>query len=77
MLSECLAAQNRDHAIIVLERLRAVAKHIDPSVTKLETLAWLTLLIIQQGTAIERRHGSPPEQRSRSPLDEGYWSESQ
>ena len=29
---------------------RAVAKHIDLSVTRRETLAWLTLLIMQQGT---------------------------
>jgi len=29
---------------------RAIAKHIDLSVTRRETLAWLTLLILQQGT---------------------------
>src|SRR5450759_2113526 len=29
---------------------RAVAKHIDLSVTRRETLSWLTLLIMQHGT---------------------------
>jgi hypothetical protein len=37
----CLAAKDRAHAI---------AKHIDLSVTRRETLPWLTLLIMQHGT---------------------------
>src|SRR3989304_4370452 len=36
---------------------RAVAKHIDLSVTRRETLAWLTLLIMQQGTICLWRGG--------------------
>ena len=32
---------------------RAVAKHIDLSVTRRETLSWLALLIMQHGTISE------------------------
>jgi len=42
--------RNRLHATIILERPMAVANQIKLSATRRETLAWLALLIMQQGT---------------------------
>jgi hypothetical protein len=38
---------------------RAVAKHIDLSATRRETLSWLALLIMQHGTISLRRLADP------------------